>query len=182
MCGISDIACPLTKTRVFRKLVQSEVGATAVEFALIAPAFFALLFALFEVGLILFMQQALQTATAQAARLIFTGQAASQNMTAAQFQQQVCNNGGNVFNCANLYVAVQSFASFGSATMWNPVQNGNFNPGNNLPYSLGTPGSIELVQVYYEWPVFLGPLGLNLSNMNGNIHLLVASAAFRNEP
>jgi len=165
----------------FRGLLSAEGGATAVEFALIGAPFLALLLAIFEVALVLLMQQALQTATTKAARLILTGQAQSQNTTAAQFKQQVCNNGASMFNCANLYVNVQTFASFSSVSMLNPVQNGNFNAAS-MSYSLGNPGSIEVVQVFYEWPVYLGPLGFNLSNMSGNIHLLVATAAFRNEP
>jgi hypothetical protein len=36
--------------------------------------------------------------------------------------------------------------------------------------------------VMYQWPVFLGPLGLNLANeSNGNL-LLMATATFKNEP
>ena len=171
----------ILSTDQHRRLLSSEGGATAVEFALIAPAFLALLLAIFEVASVLLMQQALQTATTKAARLILTGQAQSQNTTAAQFQQLVCNDATSLFNCSNLYVNVQTFASFSSVSMMNPVQNGNFNPAS-MSYSLGSPGSIEVVQVFYEWPVYLGPLGFDLSNMNGNIHLLVATAAFRNEP
>lgn len=167
--------------KTHRRLISSQGGAAAVEFALIAPAFLALLLAIFEVSLVLLMQQALQTATTKAGRLILTGQAQSQNTTAAQFKQQVCTAATSLFNCANLYINVQTFSSFSSVSMLNPVLNGTFNAGS-MSYSLGSPGSVEVVQVFYEWPVYLGPLGFNLSNMNGNIHLLVATAAFRNEP
>jgi Flp pilus assembly protein TadG len=176
-----NIVRQIFKTGAHRRLISSQGGATAVEFALIAPAFFALLLAIFELSLVLLMQQALQTATTKAARLILTGQAKSHNKTAAQFQQLVCNDATSLFNCANLYVNVQTFSSFSSVSMLNPVQKGTFNAGS-MSDSLGSPGSIEVVQVFYEWPVYLGPLGFDLSNMNGNIHLLVATAAFRNEP
>jgi Flp pilus assembly protein TadG len=181
MRGTRNIVCQPIRAGAARRIIRSAGGATAVEFALIAPAFLALLLAMFEVGLVLFMETALQTATNQTARLIFTGQAQSQNMTAAQFQHKVCSNLGSTFNCANLYVTVQTFSSFTSASMLNPVQNGTFNAAN-LPYNLGTPGSIEVVQAFYQMPVYLGPLGFNLSSMNGNIHLLAATSAFRNEP
>jgi Flp pilus assembly protein TadG len=164
-----------------RPLLCNKNGATAVEFALVAVPFFALLYAIFETALVFFSQQVLQTATTQASRLIMTGQAQAQNMTAAQFQQQVCTNASSMFNCAKMYVNIQTFSSFSSVSQLNPVQNGSFS-SSSLSYSLGTPGDIELVQVFYEWPVFTGPLGFNLSTMNGNIHLLVATTAFRNEP
>jgi hypothetical protein len=38
------------------------------------------------------------------------------------------------------------------------------------------------VRLFYQWPVFVSLLGSDLSNMGGNKHLIVATAAFRNEP
>ena len=34
----------------------------------------------------------------------------------------------------------------------------------------------------YQWPVYASLLGLNLSNIGSNKRLLMATAAFRNEP
>ncbi len=185
MFGRAKLLCTISGRwriwRTVRALASNDEGVTAIEFAFIAPPFFALLYAIFETALVLFTQQVLQTATTQAARLIMTGQAQSQNMTADQFKQQVCSNSSSLFNCSNMYVNIQKFSNFSSVTMTNPVQNGTFN-SNNLTYNIGGPGDIEVVQVFYEWPVFTGPLGLDLSTMSGNIHLLVATAAFRNEP
>ena len=164
-----------------RPFAESEGGSASVEFALIAAPFLALLLAIFETALLFLTQQALQTGTAQAARLIMTGQAQTQNMTVAQFKQLVCNDSTALINCASLFVNVQKFATFSSISTLNPVQNGAFNPAL-LNYNFGGAGDIELVQVFYEWPIYVGPLGFNLSSMNGNIHLLVATAAFRNEP
>ncbi len=39
-----------------------------------------------------------------------------------------------------------------------------------------------VVNAYYEWPVFINKLGNNLADMPDGTHLLVATAAFRNEP
>jgi len=156
-------------------------GATAVEFALVAAPFIALLIAILETCLVFLAQEVLQTATSQAARLIMTGQAQTQNMTATQFKQQVCNDTAALFSCAGIYVNVQTFTSFGGMTPLNPLQSGNFNSAS-MNYSMGAPGDIVLVQVFYQWPVNLGPLGFSLSNMNGNNRLLVATAVFRNEP
>jgi hypothetical protein len=38
------------------------------------------------------------------------------------------------------------------------------------------------MRVMYQWPVFLGPLGLSLSNESNGKLLLMATAAFKNEP
>ena len=164
-----------------RALLRRRDGNAIVEFALVAAPFLALLMAILETALVFFAQQVLQTATTQAARLIMTGQAQSGAMTATQFQQAVCNNAAPVFSCAGVYVNVQTFSSFSSVSQLNPLSGGNFNSAS-MNYSIGTQGDIELVQVFYQWPVYTAPLGFSLSNMNGNSRLLVATAVFRNEP
>lgn len=174
--------------RRFRQLLQrlrrfskNQRGATAVEFALVATPFIAILIAILETCLMFFAQEVLQTATTQASRLIMTGQAQTQNLSASQYQQQVCNFAAALFTCSGLYVNVQTFSSFSGMTQLNPLQSGNFN-SSSMNYSTGGPGDIVLVQVFYQWPVVLGPLGFTISNMNGNYRLLVGTAVFRNEP
>ncbi len=39
-----------------------------------------------------------------------------------------------------------------------------------------------VVQLYYQWPIYVSLLSNNLANQNGNNRLLVATAVFRNEP
>ena len=58
-----------------RRLVRQQDGAAAVEFALIAAPFLALVFAIMETAIVFFAGQALETAAADSARLIMTGQA-----------------------------------------------------------------------------------------------------------
>jgi Flp pilus assembly protein TadG len=168
------------RARAPRALLRRQDGNAIVEFALVAAPFLALLMAILETALVFFAQQVLQTATTQASRLIMTGQAQSGGETAAQFQQAVCNDAAVIFSCSGIYVNVQTFSSFSSVSQLNPLSNGNFNTTMN--YSLGSQGDIELVQVFYQWPVYTAPLGFSLSNMNGNSRLLVATAVFRNEP
>ena len=162
-------------------VLRDRSGAVALEFALLAAPFLALLIAILETILVIFAQQVLQTAATNASRLVMTGQAQTQGMTASQFQQNVCNNTASLFTCSGIYVNVQKFSSFSSVTQPSPLSGGNFNPAA-MNYAIGGPGDIELVQVFYQWPVILAPLGFNLTNMNGNYRLLVGTAVFRNEP
>jgi len=156
-------------------------AATAVEFALVAAPFIALLVAILQIGVVLVAQQVLQTATNQAARLIMTGQVQAQNMSAAQFQQQVCAHATSLFSCSQIYVSVQTYSSFDGLTLTYPVQNGQF-VAADMQWNPGGPGDVVVAQTYYAWPVFLAPLGFNLGNLNGNQLLLVGTAAFRVEP
>lgn len=163
------------------RFLRAERGVAAVEFALVAPPFIALLYAILQTALLFFAQQVLQTATTQAARLIMTGQAQSANYTASQFQEAVCANATSLFSCSSIYVNVQTFTSFSNVTMLNPIQNGKF-VSSGMSYSPGGTGDIEVVQVFYQWPVYPGPLNFTLSDTSGNTYVLVATAAFRNEP
>jgi Flp pilus assembly protein TadG len=176
-----DHAAPKGGRRSPLSVWRATSGATAVEFALIAAPLFGLLIAILQTSLLFFAQEYLQTATTQASRQIMTGQAQTQGITAAQFKQTVCNNVSVLLSCNGVYVNVKTFTSFSSVTTPTPVQNGVFSSAN-LGYTLGSAGDVELVQVFYQWPVLLGPLGFNLSNMNGNYNLIVGTAVFRNEP
>lgn len=167
------------RLRRLRRGWRAEEGSTAVEFALIALPFIALLVAMIETALVFFAGQVLQAATTEAGRLVMTGQA--QGMTAAQFQQQVCNHAGGFFTCGDLSVNVQTFTSFASASTVNPIQSGKLNTAS-FGFNPGKPGQIEVVQVVYPWPLGSDLLGLHLTDVNGGDSLLMATSVFRNEP
>jgi Flp pilus assembly protein TadG len=180
----SGTVLALRSTRLARRLarfMRATKAASAVEFSLVAAPFCAILIAVLQTALVFLAQQVLQTATSEAARLVMTGQAQNQNLTATQFQTQVCNLASALFSCAGLYVNVQTFDSFSGMTQMSPLQNGQFS-STGMNYSMGGPGDIVLLQVFYQWPVVLGPLNFNLTNMSGNNRLLVGTAVFRNEP
>jgi Flp pilus assembly protein TadG len=164
-----------------RGLARAQDGATAVEFAIVSLPFFAIVYAIFQIGTVFLAQQVLQTAVTKSARLVMTGQAQTAAMTTNQFQTDVCNNTKAMFTCSGLKINIQKFNSFSSVSQLNPLVNGTFNNAS-LSYSTGGIGDIMLVQVFYQWPIFIGPLGFNMSNMNGNSRLLMGTAVFRNEP
>jgi hypothetical protein len=51
-----------------------------------------------------------------------------------------------------------------------------------MGYSPGSAGDIVVVRLFYQWPLFVTGLGYNISNLTGSKRLLVATAAFKNEP
>jgi Flp pilus assembly protein TadG len=164
-----------------RRFLRKEDGAAAVEFAFIAAPFLALIFAIIETSLVFFAGQALQTATTNAARLIFTGQAQSGNYSASSFKTAVCNSLTVMFNCtSSLYVNVQKYSSFASANTTPPMTNGQLNT-TNLGFSPGGPNDVVVVQAYYLWPIYASVLDY-LANQSGNKRLLVATTVFQNEP
>jgi Flp pilus assembly protein TadG len=164
--------------------VADSKGATAVEFALVAIPFLALIIALIQTFLVFFAQELLESVVQQSARLVLTGQVQSQQMTQSGFQQAVCNQVVIFFNCSGLMVDVQVANTWSSANTSTPTltfdAQGNVN--NAWQFNPGSTGDIVVVRVMYQWPVFLGPLGFNLSNLSNGKRLIMASAAFQNEP
>jgi Flp pilus assembly protein TadG len=181
-----------------RNFAADEGGATAVEFALIATPFFALLFALGQTAMLFWSTQVLETAVANASRQIYTGQFQSDptnaGLTAAQLQQKfkelVCQNvplkdaatpgsGYVLFDCSKLDVDIQTFGTTWTAPPSSPVSNGVYNPSG---YGYQTPGrgQIVVVRASMEYPTIV-PMASATGLKSGN-QLMMASAAFLTEP
>jgi Flp pilus assembly protein TadG len=165
------------------RFARHEDGSAAVEFGLVMVPFLALMFAIIETALVFFAQQTLETVAANTARLVLTGQAQASNYTQSTFAKMVCQQFVvAMFNCATgLFIDVRTYNSFSSVSNALPLDNKG-NLVNNFVYQPGNPGDIVVVRLMYEWPIFVNLLGDSVANMTGNTRLLVATAAFRNEP
>jgi Flp pilus assembly protein TadG len=166
-----------------RRMLREQGGAAAVEFAMVAAPFLAMIFAIMETAIVFFAGQALETAGADSARLIMTGQAQTSGMDQAKFKEAVCARIYGLFDCAGgLYVDVKSYPSFAAVNVGKPIDSsGNFQTGT-FGYTPGCPGDIVVVRLMYQWPVYVSLLGLNLSDTTGSKRLLMSTVAFRNEP
>jgi Flp pilus assembly protein TadG len=173
-----------------RSFIGDSKGATAVEFALIATPFLALVAGLIQTFLLFFAQSVLENAVRASARQILTGQVqtadASLGMAGGQaaFHQTVCNNANVLFTCSGLMVDVQVANNWSSTNTAMPTltydNNGNVN--NTWQFNPGNAGDIVVVRVIYLWPVFFGPLAYNWANQANGTREIMASAAFQNEP
>ncbi|MBN8807359.1 MAG: pilus assembly protein [Sphingomonas sp.] len=169
-------------------------GSAAIQFAMVAAPFFALLIAGLEVSLVYFVQEGLETSVEAAARSVITGSAqkadstgASTGMTQAQlqarFKQNACNALPAFMQCSNLYVDVRSAGSFSSLDTSMPTftfgSNGQVT--NTFSYNLGASGSIVLIRLMYIWPVRTAPLGFDISNLSNGQRLVVATSVAKIE-
>jgi Flp pilus assembly protein TadG len=166
-------------------------GSAAVEFALVAPMFFALLFAIIEVALMFFASQVLETVTQNSARVLLTGQAQSGSVTAcavsgvgtpcsqSTFKAYVCSQIPALFDCSKLSVDVVSANSFGTLSLTSYGDSCNFN-ASAAQYGPGGAGQVVVVRLFYQWPLFVTGLGFNMGCSSKR--LLVSTAAFKNEP
>jgi len=175
-----------------RAFFRCRKGATAVEFALVAAPFLALLVAILQAALVFFASRVLDEVTEEAARNLMTGQAQQGNVTQANFLNNYVCGGSNtsalvsaLFTCSKIMVNVQNYPDFASANVSSPTL--TFNPTNGnvtntWSYNTGNPGDVLVIEVIYEWPIVLGPLGMNLSNLSDGNRQLVSTAVFKSEP
>jgi Flp pilus assembly protein TadG len=170
-----------------RRFSRNRHGSTAVEFALVAPMFFLLLFAIMETALVFFAGQILEISAQDSARLIFTNQAQGK-LDATAFQKNLCDRIVVLMNCGTLAIDVKVFPSFSlikASDLADPIDaSGNF--VSNFTYPTASPGDTVVVRAFYQWPLFVTQLGYNMANIARNSSsskkLLTATIAFRVEP
>ena len=169
---------------------RGNSGSAAVEFAMIAPAFFLMFFASFETGMTYFASMALENGLIETSRLIRTGQAQAQNMTQTQFRDALCGQINMLLSCDadQLYIDVRAFNNFGGSSYQDALdENGDLNPNLNTyqpgqsSATTGTP-NIVLVRVFYKWKLYTPLFAEYYANLAGDYRLLTTSVAFRNEP
>lgn len=159
-------------------------GATVVEFALIAPAFLALLFAIIEMTLFLFAQATLQDAAVEAGRQFMTGQVQNAGTTQSNFKTNtVCPLLSALFTCNNVQVDVATYSSFSSAVTSAPtLYDSNGALINTGTWNLGTQGDVMVVQLAYPWQIFGIPLGSILPDTGHGSAEVMGVSAFKVEP
>lgn len=158
---------------VFRR---DERGATAVEFAFVAPFMFYALLSLVELGMLGMMASGLDNAVVETSRRLRTGREDGAT-TADTFETQICERlGGSYSACRNrLTIGVQKFPRFYDAnTVVAEQPNGLFDKGG--------PGDIVVVKVNYRWPL-MTPFLATAFGRNGPMEVTLGSrVAFKNEP
>ena len=170
--------------RAVRRFRRDRKGAAALEFGLVALPFFLLTFGLAEIALIGFAQASLDDAVSETAREIRTGQAQTNGLSYTQIKGQLCAQITDLMpmDCANnLYLDVNTFASFVTVQNSNPVQNNTFNT-SGFGYNPGVASSIVVVRAYYRWQVLTPFFQAVFANVGGGQRILSSTMMFRNEP
>ena len=192
-------------------LWKDQAGAAVVEFAIVAPAFIALVLGTLHIMLIYVAQQMLETTAESAGRLLLTGTAQSSSlanghvgMTAADFKNAICNGttvtkaSGEVtvipkllppmLTCSKLTVNVTTASTYNVANDAAPTFTYNgagvvTSTGTGYNYQSGGNGQNQIIvlQLIYLWPTGKGPVGLNLIDQPNSNRMLVATSVFTTE-
>jgi Flp pilus assembly protein TadG len=170
------------KPSFLKRFARARRGATAVEFAMVAGPFLALVFGIFELGMMFLVSTTLESSAQELSRTVRTGQFQSDGGTAASYKSSICGRlGWLTADCnANLYVDVRTFPTFSEVAAPWPVTNGVIDPGK-LTFQTVSACQIVLARAFYNWTL-LAPDLSGIAHMAGNKVLLSASAAFRTEP
>lgn len=184
-----------------RGIARDEKGAVAVEFAILAVPFFALIFAILETSMTFFAQQILESALQDATRYIRTGQSqtAAPAWNETEFRKAICDGTFGLFECSSnpdtsrLIINVTPVTTFGAAAtqITKPIDD-KCTPTSTLAsdcdwkitqaYDDGKGSDVVIAQVFYKWPTIINLPWFSLANQAGNNRLLSAVRVFKNEP
>ena len=168
--------------------LKNRRGASAVEFALVAPVFFALTFSIIEAGYFYFVDSAATEATAKASRLIRTGQAQN-GIDPDAFFDEVCNVVKNFGDCnERLTVDVARFDDFSdlAADLSDIDCRDSSDPsvaGSQFTAAdYGAQRDIVRVRICFLHKPVNPALGLKLQKNADGFREMIAVSVFRNEP
>lgn len=170
-----------------KSLARDTRGATMIEFAILAPIFFAILMAILETSVQYFAAQVFESGVYDASRTIRVGLAQRENWSADDYKRNICDRLYGLFgNCADLHVDVRQITDFRSADVSVSVPldltcEKDCEWTEDDAWTPGGSSSVVLVQAYYRYPSILQmPFGQNA--LPDGRRLLSAATVFRNEP
>ena len=179
--------------RFASRFKKNEDGATAIEFAIVALPFFALLFGIMELALVFFINSALVHATSEAGRLIRVGNFQACG-GADEFKALVCENMSGLGNCwKNVRIDVVEGASFKTIALPTipPVEEKDETKTGqdavpqtpNGVFNANASGDTMVIRSVLYYRLALPPILTRLESPVGSgVRTMVATTAFRNEP
>ncbi len=173
------------------RALAARSGTAAIEFALVAVPFLAMLLLVFELSYDLFTQAALDGALQRASREVQTGNA--QNLTGSSFISGVmCPALAGLLSCGNVYVSIrrlspgpaQDYYDYTTGSL--PMTNGQLDLSS---YGGGSfcnsgPSQLLLVSAIYVGPSFIGSLlsnGFGVQYQGSTVHATLATVGIVSE-
>ena len=170
-----------------RKLWKNNEGATAVEYALIAPVFFALLFSVFELGTLSTKTVLLDLAAAKTSKNIYIGSVSSGSLTKEDLEKSICDTISLIdTNCrGNLTVELTKITDFNSVPATDAkCVDADVPIKPTVAFNPGVDDEIIYMRICLTTKVLMPGIGFGLSMLKTDTGKtqLVTSLAFKNEP
>ena len=179
------IPARLLRIRTIRRFARGKDGIAAVEFGMVAAPFLALMFAIMETAIVFFASQTLETAVADSRAPHHDRPGAEPEASAqTQFKQAVCAQDPRPVRLRRRHQDRRQELLRRSRSINNCQADRRERQSADRISAIdpGKPGDIVVVRLMYEWPIYVSLLGFNLADMSGSKRLIIATAAFRNEP
>lgn len=188
----------MRKPSMFKHWQNDARGVTAVEFALVSPLLFAMIFGIIEISMIMFAQNVMENATFVASRTGKTGYVAEGSTREEMIRTAVETQAGILMDTEQLDITTETYPEYGDIGSPEPFVDANANgerdDGENFTdmngngvydTDMGTPsagaaGDIVVYTVTYPWHLF----GPTIGQFFGSLQTieLTAKAIIKNEP
>ncbi|NTE56545.1 pilus assembly protein [Agrobacterium tumefaciens] len=164
-----------------RRLLQDRSGVAAIEFAILALPFFLMLFAIIEIGIMYFVNSALDQALHRSARQVRTGAALGAGWDLAAFKRSVCGDLTYLFDCSDkLLVQASVITDMASVSRTSGIANGTLSVTET--FNIGKAGDYVLIQAFLPWTPVLQYYSYASGRLNDGRYVLAAAELFKNEP
>ena len=164
-------------------------GSTALEFAILAVPFALLVFAILESCISFAGQEVMANITDDVARQLRTGQKKTADMTEATLKDMICSRLEIMVakDCPGLEVDLRKYDTFAAAAAAGfNIQDRKIVLTGTTPttftVSPGPAESINMLRVFYRWPVMTDLMASSMANLEGGKTLHFASITWQNEP
>jgi len=163
-----------------RRLIDNRSGVVAMEFILVAPILFFLVFAILETAFLYLTATVMEGEAAAAARAVRTGMVQQDADPAAFFEETLCRNLDNVLNCDNVVFDIRHFDDFESMAFDEFLDEDG--EADEPVFEPGLAGDVVLVRIAYKYSIITPFLAKFLAPDGSGAIILHAAAAFQNEP
>lgn len=172
--------------KIIKRFKKDEEGVTAVEFALVGPPFFLLVFAIIESSILFFANQYLETVIDDVARLYRTGQITNIS-TAADLKAEMCRRIVALFDCNRVFINLDTADQFSdlppppqSNNSSNINADGEYEPAENFDPNI-CPLQVLRLNASYEWPIYTNYASPLVSEGLNDNALISVTAVVRTE-
>lgn len=172
----------MIRATTLQKFSHSQDGATAVEFALVAPLLIFIFMAIIEVSLMFFVSVNMDGAAIEAARRIRTGQTQVSANPETDFTSALCAKLDSIINCGLIRYDARTMTSYSAISLTT-----EYDPDTGEPitygFNAGGSGDIIVIRVMYAWTINTPAIAAFFETFPGtNNRMLSSTVVFKNEP
>lgn len=163
-----------------RKFPRSEGGSAAIEFAIVAPIFFLILFGIVEYSIYIWKRSVLRYVVAEASREIQTGEIQKSADPPNAFRAAYCGFTTTLLDCTELHFDVRAYPALSDVVFTELKIDQN---GDPVDFQFDPGEGDEVVAVRAVFPHnFITPVLADIFQPAGQPVILIGYSIARNEP